>query len=824
MTDPIVKNFVTDFGAVADGTTDDSPALDRWLAWGQAQGAAPIELYMPPGNYHFAGDYDLTAGLYNVTISGYGATVDALYIGTGALLQDDFAHSARIQTVSAGATTVALITPADASKFSVGQWVLVSGLELQGGAGGIPGFPPNFQFFEYKQIVKISSSVVTLASPLANSYESTWPVVDSLQGGNVNVGGPATIYALGPTFGAQQTILGLEVTANAGPFKNGVVFMDAGLSLVLDGMKFDGLGPAPSVGQSVVIRNSYFGTNNEIDKVLSYLEYDNDTGQQLLVQSAAPTTLVVNDSTFLRLMGTAQNTSIENSTIGYVRAGPLSYGVGKSLSISNSIIVTAAESDKAINTSEVSFSKGTFRVATASPNVADVYAWAVPGHEYFFAFYDGSIHATDDNGHITTFKVLDVRQDATFTYVDTDLGATLPTPMFLGGQPANQYVAYAVMTVAETNSGPADFVSPPNIVTTAPDPPPPAGTTADMILWGSKASPAVAGQYEIYNIGNNSILGAYSLGQVGTNWAFVTLGRFNGADTTNMLLHDSSTGRFEVCGISNNNITDAAFLGAVGLDWQVAGFADFNRDGMTDMMLRNSNTGTFEIYNISNDVITNAAALGTVGLNWQVGGFGNFSSVGESDMILRDTSTGGLEVYFDNNHSIGAAFMGTVGLEWQIIGVGNFSSIPGESDMVMRNTNTGGLEVYDIADNLIVGAAFLGTVGLEWQFAGVAPVSGAGTSDLVLRNVNTGAFEVYNIANNQITGAASLGQVGLDWQLGGFAVDPPTTASMGDSSQVGQLVQAMASFGGGDGAAESLSTVVGADTSQQPLLTVPQHA
>src|SRR5262249_3099994 len=371
-TAPIVKNFVTDFGAVADGMTDDTPALDMWLAWAAAQGTAPVELYMPPGTYHFAGGVDFTYGLHNVTISGYGASVDSvspMYIGTPNLLQDDFAHSARIQTVSAGATSVDLMTPADASKFSVGQWVLVSGLALQGGAGGIPSYPPNFQYFEYQKIVNISGSVVTFASPLANSYESTWPVVDSLQGGTVNVGGPATSYALVPTVAAQQTILGLEVT-NAGPFNDGVVFMDAGLSLVLDGMKFDGLGPAPSMGQSVVIRNSYFGTNNEIDKVISYLEYDNDTGQTLFVQSAAPTTLVINHSTFSVLMGTAQNTSIESSTIGYVRAGPLFYGVGQSLSITNSTIATAAESDKAINTSEVSFNNGTFRVATASPNVA----------------------------------------------------------------------------------------------------------------------------------------------------------------------------------------------------------------------------------------------------------------------------------------------------------------------------------------------------------------------------------------------------------------------------------------------------------------------
>jgi len=143
---------------------------------------------------------------------------------------------------------------------------------------------------------------------------------------------------------------------------------------------------------------------------------------------------------------------------------------------------------------------------------------------------------------------------------------------------------------------------------------------------------------------------------------------------------------------------------------------------------------------------------------------------------------------------------------------------------LLRNVNTGGLEVYDINNNQLTGAAFIGTVGLDWQFAGIAPIHAAGASDLVLRNVNSGAFEVYDIANNQLTGAASLGTVGLDWQLGGFAADPPT-ASMGDSGSASQLVQAMAGFGGSSGAADNLNTVaLSAETSQQPLLTPPQHA
>ena len=68
-----------------------------------------------------------------------------------------------------------------------------------------------------------------------------------------------------------------------------------------------------------------------------------------------------------------------------------------------------------------------------------------------------------------------------------------------------------------------------------------------------------------------------------------------------------------------------------------------------------------------------------------------------------------------------------------------------------------------------------------------------------------------------------MGGVGLDWRLGGFAADPPT-GSMGSSDSTSQLVQAMAGFGGGSGASDSLSTVpLGADTSQQALLTTP-HA
>jgi len=202
-------------------------------------------------------------------------------------------------------------------------------------------------------------------------------------------------------------------------------------------------------------------------------------------------------------------------------------------------------------------------------------------------------------------------------------------------------------------------------VTVGVNPFPPPGTTADMILRASNTS-LIAGQYEIYDIGNNAILAASVLGQVGTDFQFAGLGSFFGSDTTDMLLRSATTGAFEVYDISNNNITNAAALGTVGLNFQVAGFGDFNRDGATDMVLRSSTTGQFELYNIRNNAITSASNLGTVGLNFQVAGFGNFNGDGSTDMMLRNVNTGQFELYDIVNNQITSAFnIGTVGLDFQ---------------------------------------------------------------------------------------------------------------------------------------------------------------
>src|SRR5437667_11687830 len=105
------------------------------------------------------------------------------------------------------------------------------------------------------------------------------------------------------------------------------------------------------------------------------------------------------------------------------------------------------------------------------------------------------------------------------------------------------------------------------------------------------------------------ILAGYSLGQVGTDWGFVTLGGFNGADTSDMLLRNARTGGFEVYDISND-ITGAAFLGNVGMDWQDMGFGTFGRLGESDVMLRNANTGAVQAHAIDSNELTGPGTIG----------------------------------------------------------------------------------------------------------------------------------------------------------------------------------------------------------------------
>jgi hypothetical protein len=104
------------------------------------------------------------------------------------------------------------------------------------------------------------------------------------------------------------------------------------------------------------------------------------------------------------------------------------------------------------------------------------------------------------------------------------------------------------------------------------------------------------------------------MGTVGLNWQVVGFGNFSGnPGETDMILRNTGTGAFELYDIANNTITAAFSLGAVGLNWQFAGIAPIHAPGASDLVLRNVNTGAFEVYDIAGNTLIGAASLGTVG-------------------------------------------------------------------------------------------------------------------------------------------------------------------------------------------------------------------
>jgi hypothetical protein len=63
------------------------------------------------------------------------------------------------------------------------------------------------------------------------------------------------------------------------------------------------------------------------------------------------------------------------------------------------------------------------------------------------------------------------------------------------------------------------------------------------------------------------------LGTVGVDWQFAGVAPVHGAGTSDLVLRNVNSGAFEVYDIANNQITGAASLGQVGLEWQLGGFA-----------------------------------------------------------------------------------------------------------------------------------------------------------------------------------------------------------------------------------------------------------
>lgn len=417
----ITKNIVTDYGAVV-GSGDDGQAFVDFRTFAQAQNE-PIVLTIPAGTYDtYPGPPTgrAFADIDDLTVEATGAVLDYMWFG-GQGIRESPDFSARVATVVKGAMAVTLLTPADHARFTVGGWVLLTALDLQ----GAPSVPVNPYYFEYNQITAINTEtgVLDLATPATQHYRASFPLYSPGGGGfgdALDMGGPATLYALPAEWDGVLAINGLTVT----------LVEEAGIygalrEIHLTDCVFDGTySPAPGSTQHYRFTRCHFACGNgsiEVDKISSLLEFIDCTATDGLLFQSSNERVVIDGSTFSAgIAGTPKHLTIRGgSVVAGLVFGPTGYGVAESVTIEDSTIGGQGlvyGPGRRVALADYTYSDGVFRIAHGGGPVS----WAVPGCVMFY---------TDDAGrnYGTAFTVLDVTESGADTVIHTTAPATLPS-------------------------------------------------------------------------------------------------------------------------------------------------------------------------------------------------------------------------------------------------------------------------------------------------------------------------------------------------------------------------------------------------------------
>ena len=327
--------------------TDDAPKFMAFNKWARAnQGAKQVVLTIPNGAKCWFGtsvwsSVNLAnawaAGINNLIVEGTGATINSVggagfWLGGRGVCQAGIASasgcSARIETALAGATQITL-TPSSLaagyiSRFPVGKWLMLGGLDTQGLWNSPYGFPPNQTFFEWRQVTAVDTltGVITLDRPLSNTYLSTWPNYNQGSNFEADNGGPATIWAVHDTWNATLEYRGLTIN------QEGQTYSPA-RHVTYRGVTFGGgHGGIPTQNETwSAINTSFANVNMEIDKLIGTMTMDGVTIKQIMFQSSSTDLFVMKNSTVTnRLDGGGKRTEITDSKLNNFGPGIWAYG------------------------------------------------------------------------------------------------------------------------------------------------------------------------------------------------------------------------------------------------------------------------------------------------------------------------------------------------------------------------------------------------------------------------------------------------------------------------------------------------------------------
>lgn len=382
-------------------------------------------LYIAPGTYtgNAAFNFANTSGVagsslvieaYGVTLTAPGGAANGVAITSGLVQGADNFKETRIDTVNSGASTVTLKTAAETSRFSVGQWCIVSGVNLQGA-----GDPPNLGIFEHKKIQSIGTGTLTFTEPLVNSYKDTWP---AYAGGGVGRGGPASVYPLQGFWDQEVEVKGARFTDTGN--------LTYGKPRVMQwtDCTFDTYGPCPTINKLFrMVRSTTQGNVIEVDKCVQRMEVIDSTPNAVDFQSSSVNELYVTGTTVASYWrGVAGgDTYINGLDVPEFRFGVSSYGTVRGhtelvdCNSANATFSTGYVFDLADYTEE-----GGGVISIAGGPVT----WAVPGGYFYLA------SGTNPQNFAASYQVTDISTSGGRTYVTTTLPD--PVPGTINGQNA----------------------------------------------------------------------------------------------------------------------------------------------------------------------------------------------------------------------------------------------------------------------------------------------------------------------------------------------------------------------------------------------------
>jgi hypothetical protein len=330
--------------------SDDAAAFRTFNTWAQAnQGSNnQVVLTVPNGSVCWFGtgaqingiNNAFAMGIKNLIVEGTGATITSvngagLWLGQKGMCQVGLASgsgcSARLQTVSAGSTTVTLtaasLSAGYISRFTVGQWVMLGGLDTQGIFLGPYGYPINNTYFEWREIVAVDAGtgIITLDRPITNDYLSTWPNYNSGNNFEADNGGPATIWAIDTalnSWNASMEYRGLTISQAGQTYSPGrnVTFRNVTMT--------GSLCAIPTQNETWTAINSDFSSCFiEVDKLIGTYTLDNTNFTYIHFQSNSVDSFITRNGTSITsLIGTAKSANMTDTTIGEFRPGSNTHG------------------------------------------------------------------------------------------------------------------------------------------------------------------------------------------------------------------------------------------------------------------------------------------------------------------------------------------------------------------------------------------------------------------------------------------------------------------------------------------------------------------